>query len=401
MTLSSQDLIALETRYVAPNYKPLDVVIARGEGVWVWDVEGREYMDFLAAYSALNQGYVHPRLRRALVDQASRVTLTSRAFRNAELGPFARDLCELTGYEMMLPMNTGAEAVETALKSARLWGEQVKGVPRDTGEIIACADNFHGRTITILSMSTEEDYRKGFGPFTPGFRVIPFGDAAALEAAITPRTVAFVCEPIQGEAGVILPPAGFLRDVRAACDRARVLWIADEIQSGLGRTGKVLAVDHEGVRPDLVTLGKALGGGLYPVSAVVGSRAVLGLYTPGQHGSTFGGNPLACAVAREALAVLRDEGLIENAATLGGYLAGRLAALRSPFVKEIRGRGLWFGIELFPGAGGARRVCEALMARGLLCKETHTHTVRLAPPLCITRDELDWALERIGAVLGG
>lgn len=393
--MNSRELMELEVRYVAPNYKPLDVVITRGEGIWVYDAEGNKYMDFLAAYSALNQGYVHERILNAMIEQARECTLTSRAFRNDKLPIFAKELCEFTGYEMMLPMNSGAEAVETALKSARLWGEKVKGVPVGKGEIIACTNNFHGRTITIVSFSTDEDYRDGFGPFTPGFKVIPYGDADALEAAITPETVGFICEPIQGEAGILIPPDGYLRRVREICDKNRVLWIADEIQSGLGRTGKVFAVDWEGVRPDMITMGKALSGGFYPVSAVVGSRELMSLYKPGQHGSTFGGNPLACAIATEAIRVLKDEKLVERAAELGEYLAKRLTELTNPMIHEIRGRGLWFGIELKPEAGGARRYCERLMSMGLLCKETHTHTIRLAPPLVITREEIDWAMERI------
>ncbi|RJO66289.1 MAG: ornithine--oxo-acid transaminase [Myxococcales bacterium] len=397
--MKTQQLIDLEKEYLAPNYKPLDVVLERGEGAWVYDVEGNKYLDFLSAYSALNQGYVHPRVLKTFVKQAKKCTLTSRAFRNDQLPHFAKELCELTGYEMMLPMNSGAEAVETALKSARLWGEKVKGVPKDRSHIIACRHNFHGRTIAIISFSTDEEYREGFGPFSPGFTVIPYDNANALERAITPDTVAFIVEPIQGEAGIVIPKAGYLKKVREICDRRNVLFIADEIQSGLGRTGRLFASDWEGVRADLVCLGKALSAGFYPVSAVVGSKAILSLYKPGQHGSTFGGNPLACAVAREALAVIREEKLVERSAKLGDYMAEKLAELKSPLVKEIRGRGLWFGIELKPEAGGARKYCEALMAEGLLCKETHIHTIRLAPPLVIEKKDINWALKKIFKVL--
>ena len=395
----TQEYIAIEDRYNANNYHPLDVVLTRGEGVWVEDVDGKRYMDFLAAYSALNQGHCHPRLVKAMVDQASRLTLTSRAFRNDQLPFLAKELCELTGYEMMLPMNSGAEAVETALKAARKWGYKVKGVAEDYAEIIACDGNFHGRTITIISFSMQEEYRDGFGPFTPGFRLIAYGDAAALEAAITPNTVAFLVEPIQGESGVVVPPEGYLRQVREICTRNKVLLITDEIQSGLGRTGKLLAAEWEGVRADMVTLGKALSGGMYPVSAVVASKEVLGVFQPGEHGSTFGGNPLACAVAREALKVLVEEKLPEHAQELGAYLLGRLRQIDSPHVAHIRGRGLWVGIVLKPAAGGARRFCEALKERGVLAKETHWNVIRLAPPLVISREEIDWAVERLTDVL--
>ncbi len=397
--MNTQEYIALEERYNARNYKPLDVVLTRGNGVWVEDVEGRRYMDFLAAYSAVNQGHCHPRLVKVMVEQAARLTLTSRAFRNDQLPLLAKELCELTGYEMMLPMNTGAEAVETAIKAARKWGYQVKRVPEDQAHILTCYGNFHGRTITIVTFSSEEQYRDGFGPFTPGFELIPYGDAAALEAAIRPHTVAFLVEPIQGEGGVVVPPPGYLRQVRDICARHNVLLITDEIQSGLGRTGKFFAAEHEGVRADVVTIGKALAGGMYPVSAVLASREVLGVFGPGDHGSTFGGNPLACAVAREALKVLVEEKLIERAAELGDYLLARLRDLRSPHVQQVRGKGLWVGIVLRPEAGGARRFCEALMEKGLLCKETHWNVIRLAPPLVITREELDWAVERLAEVL--
>ena len=395
----TEEYIAIEDRYNAQNYHPLDVVLTRGEGVWVEDVDGKRYMDFLAAYSALNQGHCHPRLVKAMVDQASRLALTSRAFRNDQLPFLAKELCELTGYEMMLPMNSGAEAVETALKAARKWGHKVKGVAEDCAEIIACDGNFHGRTITIISFSMQEEYRDGFGPFTPGFKLIAYGDAAALEAAITPNTVAFLVEPIQGESGVVVPPEGYLKQVREICTRNKVLLITDEIQSGLGRTGKLLAAEWEGVRADMVTLGKALSGGMYPVSAVVASKEVLGVFQPGEHGSTFGGNPLACAVAREALKVLVEEKLPERARELGDYMLQRLRQIDSPHVAQIRGRGLWVGIVLKASAGGARRFCEALKERGVLAKETHWNVIRLAPPLVISREEIDWALEHLTQVL--
>ena len=397
--MEAQDYIALEARYNACNYRPLDVVLTRGQGVWVWDVDGRRYMDFLSAYSAVNQGHVHPRILKALIEQAGRLTLTSRAFRNDQLPLLARDLCELTGYPIMLPMNTGVEAVETALKAARKWGYQVKGVPENRAEIIACAGNFHGRTITVVSFSTEPQYREGFGPFTPGFVVVPFGDADALEAAITPNTVAFLVEPIQGEGGIVVPPLGYLRRAREICTRHHVLLIADEIQTGLGRTGRLLACDWEGVRPDAVALGKALSGGFLPVSAVLARREILGVFSPGDHGSTFGGNPVAAAVAREAVRVLFEEGLIENAERQGAYLMERLRRIESDHIAEVRGRGLLVGVELAPQAGGARRFVEALKDEGLLCKETHHTVIRFAPPLVITREELDWALERIERVL--
>jgi len=397
--MNTQDYIALEDRYNAHNYKPLDVVLTRGEGIWVWDVEGRRYLDFLSAYSAVNQGHAHPRILKAMVEQAARLPLTSRAFRNDQLPLLAQELCELTGYEMMLPMNTGAEAIETAIKAARKWGYKVKGVPPNQAEIITCAGNFHGRTVTIVGFSTKEPYRDGFGPFTPGFLSVPYGDADALEAAITPNTVAFMVEPIQGEGGVVLPPEGYLERVRQLCDQHHVLLIADEIQTGLGRTGKFFACDWEDVRPDAVTIGKALSGGFYPVSAVLADRELLGVFGPGDHGSTFGGNPLGSAIAREALAVLQDEGLIENALCQGDYLMGRLKRIESEHITEVRGRGLLVGVELKPQAGGARRFAESLKNEGLLCKETHQNVIRFAPPLVITRDDLDWALERIERVL--
>ena len=397
--MRAEEYIALEDRYNTQNYKPLDVVLERGEGVWVWDVEGKRYLDCLSSYSALNQGHNHPRIQKAMVEQAAKLTLTGRAFRNDQLPLLAKELCELTGYEMMLPMNTGTEAVETALKAARKWGYEVKGVPDGQAEIITCAGNFHGRSITIVGFSTEEQYKNGFGPFTPGFLTVPYGDGEALEAAITTNTVAFMVEPIQGEGGVIVPPDGYLAKARQICDRHNVLLIADEIQTGLGRTGKLFGCDWEGVRPNVIAVGKALSGGFYPVSAVLADRSVLGLFKPGDHGSTFGGSPLGAAVAREALRVLVDEGLIENARVQGEYLQGRLLRVESDYVAEVRGRGLLTGVELKAEAGGARRFAEALKDQGLLCKETHEHVLRLAPPLVIAREDVDWALERIEGVL--
>lgn len=397
--LSAQRLIALEEKHGAHNYHPLDVVITRASGVWVWDVEGNRYLDFLAAYSAVNQGHCHPKIVAALKEQAERVTLTSRAFRNDQLGPLCQQLSELSGFARFLPMNTGAEAVETAIKAARKWGYTVKGVPKDQAEIIVFEGNFHGRTTTIVSFSTEEQYREGFGPFTPGFRILPYGDLAAVEAAITDNTVAVLVEPIQGEGGIIVPPAGFLQGLRQLTQRHKVLLLVDEIQSGLGRTGKLFAYEHEGIRPDVVIIGKALGGGCVPISGILADDEVMGVFRPGDHGSTFGGNPLACAVARVALAVLLEEGMIENSARLGEYFFQQLQSLSSAHVKEVRGKGLWIGVELVPEAGGARRFCEALQKEGLLCKETHVNTIRFAPPLVITKDEIDWAMERIARVL--
>ena len=400
--LNTQDYIQLEDRYGAHNYKPLDVVITRGQGVWVWDVDGKKYLDCLSAYSAVNQGHCHPRIVQALVEQAGSLTLTSRAFRNDQLALLYQELCELTGYDMVLPMNSGAEAVETAVKAARKWGYTVKGVPEDQAKIIVCEGNFHGRTITVISFSPEPKYRQGFGPFTPGFITIPFGDAGALKAVLDEHgdtVVAFLVEPIQGESGIHIPPDGYLRRAAELCRQHDVLLMADEIQSGLGRAGKLFASEHEGVKPDVVIIGKALSGGLYPVSAALSRRDVLGVFQPGDHGSTFGGNPLACAVARAALKVLVEENLIERSAVQGGYLLDNLAAIDSPYVKDVRGRGLFVGIELEPEAGGARRFCEALAARGMLCKETHKHVIRLAPPLTIERPELDWAVEQLRAVL--
>lgn len=397
--MDSRERMEMAERYGAHNYKPLPVVIASAEGVFVWDAEGRRYLDCLSCYSALNHGHRHPRILRAAKEQLDRVTLTSRAFHNAEMGPFLKELCEYTGMEMALPMNTGAEAVETALKAARKWAYVVKGIPRYEAEVVTCAGNFHGRTISVVTFSTEPLYREDFGPFTPGFRVVPYGDIGALEHALNDRTAAFLVEPIQGEAGVILPPDGYLRAAKDLCERRDVLFIADEVQTGFGRTGRRFGCDHEGVRPDLMAVGKALGGGVYPVSAVVGRADVLGLFRPGEHGSTFGGNLLACAVAREALRVLTDERLEERSATLGAWLLEALRAMDSPHVREVRGRGLFVGLELRPEAGGARRFCEALMERGLLCKETHEHVIRFAPPLVVTQEQLAWAVEQVREVL--
>ncbi|NUB06346.1 ornithine--oxo-acid transaminase [Azospirillum sp. Vi22] len=401
MLQHAADLIGTEHRLGAHNYKPLDVVLARGEGVYVWDTEGNRYLDCLSAYSAVNQGHCHPKILEAMVQQASKLTLTSRAFRNDQLALFYEELAALTGSHKILPMNSGAEAVESAIKTVRKWGYEVRGVPENQAEIIVCSDNFHGRTISIVSFSTDPDARGGFGPFTPGFRTVPFGDAAALEAALTPNTVAVLLEPIQGEAGVVIPPAGYLRRVRDLCTERNVVMILDEIQTGLGRTGKLLAEEHEGVEADVTLIGKALSGGFYPVSAVLSNSEVLGVLKPGQHGSTFGGNPLACAVARAAMRVLVEEGMIDNAATQGAYFLERLGAIRSNVIREARGRGLMLAVELHPEAGGARRYCEALRARGVLAKDTHDHTIRIAPPLVITREQVDWALEQFDAVLTG
>jgi ornithine--oxo-acid transaminase len=397
--METSEYILLEETFGAHNYKPLDVVITRGQGIWLWDVSGNRYLDCLSAYSAVNQGHCHPQILNTLVEQSKKLTLTSRAFRNDQLGLFYKELCDLTHSHKVLPMNSGAEAVETVIKAVRKWGYQVKGVPRDKAEIIVCANNFHGRTITIIGFSTDEHYREGFGPFTAGFKIIPFGDSKALENAITPNTVGFMVEPIQGEAGVIVPPPGYLADAKAICKRNRVVFILDEIQTGLGRTGKLLAEEHDNIEADLSIIGKALSGGFYPISAVLSNVEVLGVLRPGEHGSTFGGNPLACAVARTALKVLIEEGMIENAARMGNYFISQLKGIKSPHIKEVRGKGLMIGVELRPEAGGARRFCEALMSRGLLCKETHEDTVRFAPPLIIKKEEIDWALERIEPIL--
>ncbi len=392
----TNELIELENQYNANNYKPLNVVLKHGEGIWVWDVDGNRYLDFLSAYSAVNQGHAHPRILKAMTKQATRLPLTSRAFHNDQLPLFAHDLCQLTGYQKMLPMNSGAEAVETAIKLVRKWGYKVKHVPENQAEIIVCNRNFHGRTTTIVGFSDEAQYQDGFGPFTPGFKLIPFGDIDALAQTITDNTVAFLVEPIQGEGGVIVPPEGYLQQVREMCTEYNVLMIADEIQTGLGRTGKLFASDWENVRADVITVGKALSGGFYPVSAVLADADIMSMFKPGDHGSTFGGNPLAAAVAREALHVLVDEDLMANAQVQGEYLMEGLRAIDSPIIKEVRGRGLLIGMEL---TGDARHYCEALLKEGLLCKETHETIIRFAPPLVISRDDVDWALERIETVM--
>jgi ornithine--oxo-acid transaminase len=397
--MDQQYYIDLEEQYGAHNYQPLDVVLNRGQGIWVWDVEGNKYLDCLASYSAVNQGHCHPAIIRTMVEQGQKLTLTSRAFRNDQLGLFYEELCELTNSHKVLPMNSGAEAVETVIKAVRKWGYQVKGVPSDQAEIIVCTNNFHGRTITIVGFSSEEKSREGFGPFTPGFKTIPFGNAEALAETITPNTVGFLVEPIQGEAGVIIPPEGYLREAKSICEKHNIVLITDEIQTGLGRTGKLLAEEHDGIESDITLIGKALSGGFYPISAVLSNTEVLGVLRPGEHGSTFGGNPLACAVARTAIKVLIDENMIENAAVTGEYFQSGLLEIKSPYVKEVRGKGLLIGVELLPEAGGARRFCEKLMTEGLLCKETHENTIRFAPPLMITKEEIDWALERIESVL--
>jgi ornithine--oxo-acid transaminase len=396
---SSKQCIELEERYGAHNYHPLDVVVSRAEGVWVWDAEGNRYMDFLAAYSAVNQGHCHPRILAALVDQAKRVALTSRAFRNDQLGRFYEQLCGLSGFDRVLPMNTGAEAVETAIKAARKWAYKVKGVAKDQAKILVFTNNFHGRTTTLVGFSSEEQYRDGFGPFTPGFVLLPYDDIAAVEAAMDENVAAILVEPIQGEGGILIPQEGYLKRLRAITEEHNALLIVDEIQSGLGRTGKLFAYQHEDVRPDIVIIGKALSGGFYPVSAILADDEVMGIFHPGDHGSTYGGNPIAAAVARAALDVITEEGLVERSAELGAYFLEELRKIPSPHVHELRGRGLWIGIELKPEAGGARRFCEALMATGLLCKETHDHVIRIAPPLTIDREQIDWALERLAEVL--
>lgn len=391
--------IDVENKYGARNYNPLDVIIERGDGIWIYDVEGKKYLDCLSAYSAVSQGHCHPRLVKVMSEQAQTLTLTSRAFHNNKLPLFYKNLCEVLGYDKAIAMNSGAEAVETAIKAARKWGYQVKGLARDTAEIIVCDGNFHGRTTTIVGFSSEEQYKADFGPHSDGFTAVPYGDLAALEAAITPNTVGFLIEPIQGEGGVVMPPEGYLKAAAELCRKHNVLFIADEIQTGLGRTGKMLACDHEAVRPDIVILGKALSGGFYPVSAVVTDDAVLGLFQPGDHGSTFGGNPLGAAIATEALTILQDEKLVENSHELGEYLQERLVEIPSPHVKEVRGLGLLIGVELNDEAGGARRFCEALRERGVLCKETHQTVIRFAPPLVITREDIDWMLGHVTEVL--
>lgn len=394
--MNSREFIRLDDAYSANNYHPLDVVIERAEGVWVYDVEGNRYLDCLSAYSALNQGHRHPAIVEAATKQLQRVTLTSRAFRNDQMGPFLKELCELTGYDMALPMNTGAEAVETAIKAARKWGYKVKGVAKDQAEIIVCHGNFHGRTTTIVGFSSDEQYREDFGPFTPGFITIPYGDVHALEEAITSNSVAFLVEPIQGENGVVVPPDGYLAAAADICARHNVLFVADEIQTGLGRAGRLFACEHEGVRPDLVIIGKALSGGFYPVSAVLSDREVMGLFQPGDHGSTFGGNPLASAIGRAALKVITDEDLIRRSANQGAYFKGRLLRLESDHIKEVRGKGLLIGVELNKPA---RSFCESLKENSILCKETHENVIRFAPPLIISKQEIDWAMTRIELVL--
>ena len=396
MTAHTHAIIEQTERYGATNYLPLPIVISKAEGVWVEDPEGNRYMDMLSAYSALNQGHRHPAIIQALIEQAGKVTLTSRAFHNDQLGRFYEKLAHVTGKEMILPMNTGAEAVETAIKAARRWAYDVKKVPENMANIIVCEGNFHGRTITVTSFSTSEEYRRGFGPFTPGFTSIPYGDIEALRQAITPHTAAFLVEPIQGEAGIVIPSEGFLREARELCSQHNVLFIADEIQTGFGRTGKMFACEWENVTPDMYIMGKALGGGVLPISAVAADKEVLGVFEPGSHGSTFGGNPLACAVATAALNVIEEEELVKRSFELGAYLKERLQQLTHPSIREIRGRGLFIGIEL---TEHARPYCERLKELGLLCKETHDTTIRLAPPLVITKEELDWALDRIEQVL--
>ena len=397
--MNTKEYIEIEDKYGAHNYKPLSVVLSEGKGVWVWDVEGKKYLDCLSAYSALNQGHCHPHIVKAMVDQAQKIALTSRAFRNDKLGQLYKKLVDLTGYERVLPMNSGSEAVETAIKVARKWAYVVKGVPKYEAEIIVAAGNFHGRTVTIVSFSTEQFYKEAFGPFTPGFKVVTYGNIEEMKAAITPNTAAVMLEPIQGENGVVLPPDGYLKAVSDLCKENNVLFIADEIQTGLCRTGKWFASQHEDLRPDVIVIGKALSGGMYPVSAVLADDAVLGLFQPGEHGSTFGGSPLAAAVAVAALEVLDEEHLADRATELGNYFMSKLRQIDSPVVKEIRGRGLLIGVELYPEAGGARRYCEMLQEAGILAKETHDNVIRFAPPLVIEKETLDWALEIIADVL--
>jgi ornithine--oxo-acid transaminase len=396
--MDTKDFIDLEDLYGAHNYHPLDVVLTRGKGVWVWDVEGKKYLDFLSAYSAVNHGHCHPRLVKVLNDQGAKLTLTSRAFRNDKWPLLAKELCELTDYEMALPMNSGAEAIETAIKAARKWAYQKKGVPQNHAEIIACSNNFHGRTVTIISFTTEPLYRKDFGPFTPGFVIVPYGDAGALEAAMNQNTAAFLVEPIQAEAGIIMPPEGYLKKAKEICEKNNVLFIADEIQTGLGRTGKLFACEYEDVKPDILVIGKSLAGGFYAISAVLSPREILGLFRPREHGTTFGANPLACALAREALLVLIEERLIENSAEQGKYFLEKLKTIKSKHIKDVKGKGMLIGIELKPEAGGARRFCEDLKEEGLLCKETHEHVIRFAPPLIIEQEDLDWAFEKVKQV---
>ncbi|MEE8430029.1 MAG: ornithine--oxo-acid transaminase [Candidatus Desulfatibia sp.] len=397
--MDAQYFIDLEEQFGAHYDQPLDVVLHRGEGIWVWDIEGNKYMDCLAAYSAVNQGHAHPKIKQAMIEQLQKLTLTSRAFRNDQLGLFYKEICELTNAHKVLPMNSGAEAVETVIKAVRKWGYKIKGIPPDQAEVIVCENNFHGRTISIIGFSSNQQYRDGFGPFTPGFKIIPFGDSNALEDAVTPNTVAFLVEPIQGEGGIIVPPPGYLKQIKEICEKHNIVSIFDEIQTGLGRTGKLLAEEHEGVDADVTLIGKALSGGFYPISAILSNSEVLGVFIPGDHGSTFGGNPLACAVARTALKVLIEENMIENAAKVGDYFMSKLKTIKSPHIKEVRGKGLMIGVELVPEAGGARRFCHQLLQQGLLCKETHKHVIRFTPPLTISKEDVDWALERIESVL--
>jgi len=392
-------LIETEYRLGAHNYKPIDVVLSRGEGVYVWDTDGKRYLDCLSAYSAVNQGHCHPKILAAMIEQAGKLTLTSRAFRNDQLAHLYEELAALTGSHKILPMNSGAEAVETAVKAVRKWGYEVKGVPENQAEILVCSNNFHGRTMGIVGFSTDPDARQGFGPFAPGFRTVTFGDLASFRDAITEHTVAFLIEPIQGEAGVMIPPAGYFTGVRELCTKHGITLILDEIQTGLGRTGKLLAEEHEGIEADMTLIGKALSGGFYPVSAVLSNSEVLGVLKPGQHGSTFGGNPLACAIARAALKALTEEGMIENSAKMGDRFQTGLKDIRSNIIKEVRGRGLMLAVELVPEAGGARKYCEALKERGILAKDTHGDTIRIAPPLVITADQVDWAVGQFAEVL--
>lgn len=394
-----ETVIAREDRVMAHNYHPLPVVLEKGEGVYLWDSAGKKYLDMMSAYSAVSCGHSHPRLVKKLTEQAQTLAVTSRAYHTNTLAPFMEKLTAVTHLDMALPMNTGAEAVETAIKAARLWGYRVKKIPNGRAEIITAAGNFHGRTTTIVGFSTEEDYKAGFGPFTPGFLTVPFGDISAIEKAITPNTAAVLIEPIQGEAGIKVPPEGFLKKLRALCDKHNVLLVLDEVQSGLGRTGKMFCFEHDDITPDLLILGKALGGGLLPVSAVVGTRGIMSLFTPGSHGSTFGGNPLAAAVGLEALTVLEEEGMVENSRVLGAYMMDKLRGLNSALITDVRGRGLWIGVEFDAKKAPARAVCEKLMERGILSKDTHHTVVRFAPPLTITRAEIDWALEQVKAVL--
>ncbi|MDM8537107.1 ornithine--oxo-acid transaminase [Desulfobacterales bacterium HSG17] len=397
--MEQQNYIELEDKYGAHNYKPLDVILTRGEGIWVWDVTGKRYMDCLSAYSAVNQGHCHPEIMKAMIEQAQKLTLTSRAFRNDQLGLFYKELCGITNSHKVLPMNSGAEAVETVIKAVRKWGYKVKGVPENKAEIIVCQNNFHGRTITIVGFSTDESSRQGFGPFTPGFRIIPFGEPDALKQAITPNTVGFMVEPVQGEAGVIIPRAGYLKTVKDICTENNIVLILDEIQTGLGRTGKLLAEEHDDIEADLTLVGKALSGGFYPVSAVLSNTEVMGVLRPGEHGSTFGGNPLACAIARKAIQVLIEENMIENAAQMGAYFLEELKKISNTKIKEIRGKGLMIGLEFYPDAGGARNYCHKLQEKGILCKETHDNIIRFAPPLIIKKQDIDWALEQIEPVI--